>query len=172
MLEANPGYKLYVTGHSLGGALASVVAFYFACDDSIPKPVTCISFAAPRVGDYGFREAVNALEQSKRLRMLRIVNNNDTIAMLPMVNFHHAGFQIRLYSNPSSQPEVTYPKLEDDFWNKFGRAWGNSFLTSLNFGYDHGEYRERVEKNQAFLETLDLNGLYNDADLTGFSWAS
>jgi len=32
LLEENPGYKLYVTGHSLGAALSSIFAFYAACD--------------------------------------------------------------------------------------------------------------------------------------------
>jgi len=178
LLNANPGYKLYVTGHSLGGALSSVVAFYLACedDDIIPKPVTCLNFAAPRVADYGFCQATNALEQSKRLRMCRIVNDNDSIAMLPMVNFSHAGFQIRLYQSdsnkmPTSKPEMTYPKLDDSFWSRFGRAWGNSLPASFNLGYDHGEYRERVDDNQEYLESQDLNELYNDVDLAGFSWA-
>lgn len=172
LLQANPGYKLYVTGHSLGGALASVVAFYLACDDSIPKPVTCITFAAPRVGDSGFREATNVLEQAKKLRVLRVVNNNDSIAMLPMTNFYHAGFQIRLYGNPRYEPELTYPKLKDSFWAGLSRAWGNSLPNSLNLSYDHGDYRERIEKNQAYLKSKDLNALYNNVGLTGYSWSS
>lgn len=172
LLQANPGYKLYVTGHSLGGALSSVVAFYLACDDSIPSPVTCINFAAPRVGDHGFREATNALEQAKRLRVLRVVNNNDSIAMMPMINYYHAGFQLRLYRDPQYEPEMTYPKLQDSFWSGVSRAWGNSLPNSLNLGYDHSDYRERIDKNQEYLESKDLNALYNNVDLTGFSWAS
>eukprot|EP00548_Thalassiothrix_antarctica_P004539 CAMPEP_0194137896 /NCGR_PEP_ID=MMETSP0152-20130528/7731_1 /TAXON_ID=1049557 /ORGANISM="Thalassiothrix antarctica, Strain L6-D1" /LENGTH=76 /DNA_ID=CAMNT_0038835097 /DNA_START=50 /DNA_END=277 /DNA_ORIENTATION=- len=55
LLEENPGYKLYVTGHSLGAALSSIFAFYAACDEDIPKPVTCINFASPRVGNKSFQ---------------------------------------------------------------------------------------------------------------------
>jgi hypothetical protein len=62
-----------VTGHSLGAALSSLVAFYLACEDDIPKPVTCLNFASPRIGDSGFRDAVRSLEQRKALRMLRVV---------------------------------------------------------------------------------------------------
>jgi predicted lipase len=39
LMADHPGYKLYVTGHSLGAALASLVAFYLACEDDIPKPL-------------------------------------------------------------------------------------------------------------------------------------
>jgi hypothetical protein len=60
-----------VTGHPLGAALSSLVAFYLACEDDIPKPVTCLNFASPRIGDSGFRDAVRWLEPRKMLRMLR-----------------------------------------------------------------------------------------------------
>jgi predicted lipase len=73
LMADHPGYKLYVTGHSLGAALSSLVAFYLACEDDIPKPVTCLNFASPRIGDSGFRDAVQSLEQRKALRMLRVV---------------------------------------------------------------------------------------------------
>lgn len=45
-------------------------------------------------------------------------------------------------------------------------------MRSLNFKYDHGEYRERVWKDKEFFEKLDLDSLYKDKDLTGFSSAS
>lgn len=170
LLAANPGYKLYVTGHSLGGALSSIAAFYLACDDDVPKPVTCISFAAPRVGDEGFLKATNQLEREKRLRMLRVVNDNDSIPVMPMIGYQHAGFQVRLYDDPKYEPVITYPKLEDDWTSRFWRAWNNSLLTSFNLWYDHGDYRERIDENQGFLEQQDLNALYNDADLAGFTW--
>lgn len=172
LLKANPDYKLYVTGHSLGGALASIVAFYLACEEDIQLPVTCISFASPRVGDYGFRKATNMLEQAKRLRVLRVINENDTVAVMPMVNYKHAGWQIRLYKSSSAEPDITYPKLVSSYWNMFKGAWDNSVVASFNFGYDHGDYRERIDDadNQAFLKQQDLNALYNDADRAGFSW--
>jgi hypothetical protein len=73
LLKKNPTYKLYVTGHSLGAALANLVAFYLACDPEIPKPVTCINFASPRLGDSNFFAATQWLEERKWLRMLRVV---------------------------------------------------------------------------------------------------
>jgi alpha-beta hydrolase superfamily lysophospholipase len=73
LLAAHPGYRLYVTGHSLGGALSTLIAFYLACDPEIRKPVTCISFASPRLGDKDFLKAVRWLEEQGMLRMLRVV---------------------------------------------------------------------------------------------------
>jgi hypothetical protein len=73
LLKKNPTYKLYVTGHSLGAALANLMAFYLVCDPEIPKPVTCINFASPRLGDANFLAATQWLEERNWLRMLRVV---------------------------------------------------------------------------------------------------
>jgi putative lipase involved disintegration of autophagic bodies len=35
LIEANPEYSLYTTGHSLGGALSTLFAFEVAADDRI-----------------------------------------------------------------------------------------------------------------------------------------
>ena len=78
MFQQYPNYKLYVTGHSLGAALSTLVAFSLAsCNDTnhinIPKPITCINFASPRVGNKSFLKACQSLEQSNKLHILRIV---------------------------------------------------------------------------------------------------
>jgi len=65
LLEANPDHKLYVTGHSLGAALSTVVSFFLSCEESIQKPVMCINFASPRVGDAAFLKAVTVSNNSK-----------------------------------------------------------------------------------------------------------
>ena len=150
--------------------MSSIVSFYLACDESLPKPITCINFASPRVGDYMYLEASTALEASKQLRFLRIVNDNDSIAVVPMFYYSHAGFQIRLYKNALDEPEVTYPKIKDTIYNRWSRTWSNSLITSFNVSYDHGEYRERVEQNKAFLENMNLNELYANSSMTGFPW--
>ena len=45
--------------HSLGGALASMLAFELAGrdEDWIPKPVNCVTYASPFNGSSGFRDA-------------------------------------------------------------------------------------------------------------------
>jgi len=88
------GYKLYVTGHSMGGALATLFSFYVAAKSysqvkqgntpSIPFPVTCVSFASPRVGESGFLRAFQTLEQEGMLRHLRIVNDQDPVPVVPI----------------------------------------------------------------------------------------
>ena len=58
-LQERPGYDLYTTGLSLGGALTTVFAMHAAAseDSRITKPVTCYNFGSPKVGTLSFRKA-------------------------------------------------------------------------------------------------------------------
>ena len=58
LLKQHPDYRLYITGHSLGGALSTLFAFTVAASNfSIEKPITCVSCASPKVGGNCFRKA-------------------------------------------------------------------------------------------------------------------
>ena len=73
-LKKHRGYKLYVTGHSLGAALSTLVSFYLSCepDEDIPKPVMNINFASPRLADVNVLRASEALERAGKLRIFRV----------------------------------------------------------------------------------------------------
>lgn len=86
--ECHKSYKLYVTGHSLGGALATLFSLHAAAAANfseciIPSPVSCISVASPRVGDRTFQAAFLRLEELGLLRHLRIANDRDPVTMMP-----------------------------------------------------------------------------------------
>lgn len=86
-LKANPGCQLFITGHSLGGALSTLFGFYAAIDDEIVDlssgPVVVYSIASPFVGNWKFRMAFQELERRKRLQHLRIANFEDMVTLLP-----------------------------------------------------------------------------------------
>lgn len=67
---------LYITGHSLGGALSTLCSFDFA---QISSELVHYSFAAPRVGNTGF---VNSFTE-RVPTSLRINNTEDPIPQLP-----------------------------------------------------------------------------------------
>lgn len=78
-LENIPGdKKLYVTGHSLGGALAVLCAFDVASNTKFRQPVL-YTYAAPRVGDPAFAAAYNRTIGYSR----RIVNEFDIVPLTP-----------------------------------------------------------------------------------------
>lgn len=64
-----------MTGHSLGGALATLFGFYATTDDCITKnvqPVELYTFASPLVGDKNFCQAFKALENEGKIVHARI----------------------------------------------------------------------------------------------------
>ncbi|KAL7516846.1 hypothetical protein ACHAWX_001822 [Stephanocyclus meneghinianus] len=76
-------FDLYVSGHSLGGALA--VLFASAAVASEPthpvfRKIRVITFAAPLLGNQQFNDAILQFERRGRLKLLRISNEGDVIA--------------------------------------------------------------------------------------------
>lgn len=81
-LQENPGKRVWITGHSMGGALATLFAIEH------PDLVTAVyTFGAPRaVG----RQLAGHCQAS--LPLFRIVNNNDLVPRLPSPPFYeHIG---------------------------------------------------------------------------------
>lgn len=96
--------SITVTGHSLGAALALLVADDLStCTTQVP-PISVFSFGGPRVGNKGFANQIN----NKNVKVLRIVNNQDVITRvpgLPMVEglddnmplaYSHVGTELRV----------------------------------------------------------------------------
>ena len=66
------GLPIFITGHSLGGALATLGAAYL----SGWGLAACYTFGAPRVGDMGF-------SRSLRTPIYRVVNPGDPVPLVP-----------------------------------------------------------------------------------------
>lgn len=75
--------SITVTGHSLGAALAVLVAEELSGCTSEAPPVAVFSFGGPRVGNKGFADRINR----KKVKVLRIVNNQDLITRVPGIFF-------------------------------------------------------------------------------------
>ncbi|CAH9086577.1 unnamed protein product [Cuscuta europaea] len=71
--------SITVTGHSLGAALALLVADELSTCAPYMPPIAVFSFGGPRVGNRGFANRLNA----KNVKVLRIVNNQDVITKVP-----------------------------------------------------------------------------------------
>uniref|UniRef100_A0A7S1D2T9 Fungal lipase-type domain-containing protein n=2 Tax=Cyclophora tenuis TaxID=216820 RepID=A0A7S1D2T9_CYCTE len=190
LLEEHPDFKIYVTGHSLGGALATLFAFETAAsvDPRIPKPVSCITIASPKVGGLTFRRAFQALERQGVMRCLRIANNKDLVTLLPDRGslsclyimccqshvFRHVGIELKLYKNGTyslSRPTETtsYVGLFCKDWSKQAMNGVGMVLTLpmmvagqedfLNY-HSCMEYLARLQKCSDKTRGLYLNKLY------------
>lgn len=69
--------KIVVCGHSLGGAIALLLAEWIRRDERLQAEVLLYTYGAPRAGDQAFVEGASALVHH------RIVNHNDPIPSVP-----------------------------------------------------------------------------------------
>ncbi|KAK9865737.1 hypothetical protein WJX84_003638 [Apatococcus fuscideae] len=75
------GVKIYITGHSLGGALATLAAFDLVrgCKSSDHGPATdpiCYTFGAPRLGNHAFANLYNTTVPNT----WHVINDQDIVA--------------------------------------------------------------------------------------------
>ncbi len=105
----NRGQSLWVTGHSLGAALATLAAARWR---EVDKPVHGLySFGGPRVGDRVFERA---FDQDFGSRNFRFVNNTDLVTRVPLrsMGFSHTG--TLLYFDSKGKLQV-----DPGFWDAF-----------------------------------------------------
>ncbi|KAH7693818.1 Lipase [Aphelenchoides avenae] len=75
-----PGYELWVTGHSLGGALASIGAGVTAKQGIFPSSsIKLYTLGQPRTGDSAYANAINQLVPESH----RVVNSRDLVPHVP-----------------------------------------------------------------------------------------
>lgn len=76
---------LYITGHSLGGALATVAAKLLDNKKVFRDQIAaCYTFGSPRVGNKGF-------VRDFKSPIYRVVNTTDIVTVMPTVGYHHVG---------------------------------------------------------------------------------
>jgi hypothetical protein len=86
-LYADEELSITITGHSLGGALASLCAFDIVqskCNErELTKgstiPVSVFTYASPRIGNDAFRDRLEELG----VNILRVVNSHDIVPKVP-----------------------------------------------------------------------------------------
>lgn len=77
---ANPGYSIVATGHSLGGAVATLAAAYLR---KAGNAVDLYTFGSPRVGNSAFADFVSAQAGSE----IRVTHVDDPVPRLPPLLF-------------------------------------------------------------------------------------
>lgn len=91
IVKNNPNKKVVLTGHSLGGAMATMYAHILKQKHQEVAIESLVTFGQPRCGNYKFTEYLNSLN----LDYKRFVNTGDYIADVPFPFFRglwsHAG---------------------------------------------------------------------------------
>ncbi|OMO76294.1 Lipase, class 3 [Corchorus capsularis] len=105
----NEELSITVVGHSLGAALATLNATDIVakgCNKPTGNPnkefmVTAFVYASPRVGDQGFKEAIEGLSN---LHILRLTNFSDVFPMLPPTAVGYTDVGVNLAINSTKSP--------------------------------------------------------------------
>lgn len=85
--------EVFVTGHSMGGAVAKLVALHLAVHYKI-DPLT-YTFGSPRVGDWRFRKQYN-----KHVKYnVRVVHDYDIVPRIPKIGYWHVNHLLHLRLN-------------------------------------------------------------------------
>jgi hypothetical protein len=90
--QFKPALPCFVTGHSLGGALATLATTDLTHNNRALQNIQLYSYAAPRIGDGAFANYINTIAPNT----FRIINLSDIVPMVPPTTlraqeFTHAG---------------------------------------------------------------------------------
>jgi triacylglycerol lipase len=148
---------LWITGHSLGGALASLAGAAFSLlPNGVIRPVSGIyTFGQPRIGLHNFCDNYARLLTPKTFRL---VNNKDLVPRVPFRGWDYSDVGEMIHFTLSGDPE-----LESSQWRDFLARTLESFqeafeiLTRINMDIgDHSmsKYRQLVSDHQQALDRL------------------
>ena len=134
-----PRYKTYVTGHSLGGAVAAILAIHLIEDEYPVERV--VTFGQPRF------TTVDGVKTLRFLPITRIVDENDIVPMFPPSTYldpkygpyDHIGVEVILLDGP----DFVYLPSQDATRIDLGEFW-----RSLSFAdvadHDMERYLQRI----------------------------
>lgn len=89
-LESNPGWGVYISGHSLGASLATLSAYLLG--QAFPAVrFDVFAFASPKCGNARFKQAFHALAN---VRMFRICYGRDCVTAFPTFWYSHVGHNL------------------------------------------------------------------------------
>lgn len=119
-----PGYTTYLTGHSLGGAVAAILGIYLQ-DESV-KLGQIVTFGQPKFTN------IAGAKTYGNLPLLRVIYQNDTFALLPDRDdqkkqvFAHIGPAINILTGPY------YVYASADQTLQFSQGSFGKFLTQVS----------------------------------------
>ncbi|MEE9355231.1 MAG: lipase family protein [Methylococcaceae bacterium] len=131
------GKKIYVTGHSLGGAMATLFAYYAEARAPMFPVEAVYTFGQPLVGDENFQGCYDARLKEKTYRY---VNDRDFIPKVRAErDFRHVG--VFLFFDQEGDLSLEKP---ESFVDKFTDLFKENPID----GHVMGSYLEKLEKNK------------------------
>lgn len=127
--------KLYITGHSLGAAMATIAASRLKS-----KVETLYTFGSPRVGNRNFVDNLD-------VQHYRFVNNNDVVPSAPwaLLGYRHHGTLVYINYHGNIVPMTTWRRVKDKIRGRFRALQKMQFFDGF---YDHSikEYCKNLKE--------------------------
>ncbi|EYC21381.1 hypothetical protein Y032_0019g3787 [Ancylostoma ceylanicum] len=87
----HPDWDIWIGGHSLGGALATLATFFLVHSKLVqPDAVKLMTFGQPRVGDKAFADAFD----NEVGYAYRVVHSRDIVPSIPRSGYWHQGAEV------------------------------------------------------------------------------
>ena len=111
---ASEDVGIWITGHSLGGALATVMAAELLRQIEAGASYGLrgvYTYGSPRVGNKAFQEQFDSAAKSAGVRVVRFRNGNDAVTHIPglMLEYQHVGTLAHLTEDGLAFPEEEPP---------------------------------------------------------------
>lgn len=106
LFTAHPDATFLLTGHSLGGALATFAALDIKRRINPPNKFNFYSFGSPRTGNQAFTDYVMSLFPSGGYQ--RVTHYTDVVVQIPprQMGFNHAGNEVWYYNSSGLDTKV------------------------------------------------------------------
>jgi triacylglycerol lipase len=141
LLAIHRGSAIFITGHSLGGALATLCALDFKRQHLAPAAV--MTFGCPRVGNKSFAQIYN---RGLKDLTLNFVAEGDPVPLVPtlLMGYRDCGHEVFLRRNGSVEYD---PFIGWELFTDFAGQWRNWLKLRLGLLPNHSltTYRERME---------------------------
>ncbi|MEE2923709.1 MAG: lipase family protein [bacterium] len=95
--DFEPSYKITLTGHSMGGAVSTLIGAHL---QNLGHQVEVITFAQPRVTNNRGAQSMG------KLKLTRVVIQGDVVNLLPPFNYAHFGEELILESDRYNSKEI------------------------------------------------------------------
>jgi triacylglycerol lipase len=125
--------KIWVTGHSLGAAMATLIARRCALEPKLQTPRALFTYGSPRVGDKTYVEELDKLVPHHRW-----VNDGDIVTKVPPPPFYsHCGTMHHIDGNGIVTPEMEKKKKLKTIIRLVVGFWGGLLSKIMGDTKDH-----------------------------------
>ncbi|CAJ0596874.1 unnamed protein product [Cylicocyclus nassatus] len=171
--EQHSEYEIWITGHSLGGALASLAASYLVEKRFAPSSkIKLMTFGQPRTGDEEFADRFNKTIDYA----FRVIHANDGVPHVPPEKFGYRHHKQEVYYSGQDIGTNYLSQLKNEvatsaavvpmgsgevswyFYNAFSNVWGNDAKGVKGLERAFKNQIERHPKYEIWVTVLSLGG--------------